>query len=66
MQVGGSIAYVPQTPWIRHATVRENIIFGRPFDEKRYSEVVFACALERDMELLAEVHLFYLYPSHSL
>ena len=25
----GSVAYVPQTPWIRNATLRENIMFGQ-------------------------------------
>lgn len=33
---GGSIAYVPQSPWIRNATVRENIVFGRKDDNERY------------------------------
>jgi ATP-binding cassette subfamily C (CFTR/MRP) protein 1 len=32
---GGSVAYVPQTAWIRNATVRENILFGQEYDEDR-------------------------------
>jgi len=32
---GGNVAYVPQSPWIRNATVRENIIFGSEEDEER-------------------------------
>ena len=29
------IAYVPQQAWIMNATVKENIIFGQEFDQKR-------------------------------
>jgi ABC-type transport system involved in cytochrome bd biosynthesis fused ATPase/permease subunit len=32
---GGKIAYVPQSPWIRNATIRENILFGNEDDEER-------------------------------
>lgn len=32
---GGSIAYVPQTAWIRNATLRENVLFGAEDDEAR-------------------------------
>ena len=32
---GGEIAYVPQSPWIRNATIRENILFGHEDDEER-------------------------------
>ena len=45
-------AYVPQTPWCAHGTVRENILFGAPFDEARYRRVIFACALEQDLRIL--------------
>lgn len=30
-----SVAYVPQTAWIMNATLRENIMFGQPEDEKK-------------------------------
>lgn len=42
-----------QQPWIQNTTVRNNIIFGQPFDEERYREVVAACSMTRDLELLA-------------
>ena len=32
---GGSVSYVPQAPWIMNATLRENVLFGQPDDEKR-------------------------------
>ncbi|XP_048247431.1 ATP-binding cassette sub-family C member 5-like isoform X1 [Haliotis rufescens] len=46
--VNGSIAYVPQQAWITNTTVRENILFGLPYNEKRYNEIVRACALNTD------------------
>ncbi|KAK3750705.1 hypothetical protein QZH41_005748 [Actinostola sp. cb2023] len=41
-----------QEPWIQHATVKENILFGQPFDVDKYSAVVDACALEEDLLML--------------
>lgn len=35
MQVDGSVAYVSQQAWIFNETVRENIIFGLPFDQNK-------------------------------
>ena len=34
--VGGSISYVSQSPWIQNATLRENVLFGTPYDKERY------------------------------
>lgn len=44
----GSIAYVPQQAWIFNATIRDNILFGRPFDQTRYDQVTYASALLTD------------------
>eukprot|EP01135_Chromosphaera_perkinsii_P008905 Nk52_evm15s1524 gene=Nk52_evmTU15s1524 len=48
----GSIAYVSQQAWIQNATVRDNILFGKPYDEAWYKKTVIACSLVRDFELL--------------
>ncbi|KZW01098.1 cadmium ion transporter [Exidia glandulosa HHB12029] len=50
--LGGSLAYVSQSPWIVNATLRENIIFGEPVDESRYQMVIRACQLQADLEML--------------
>ena len=39
VDVIGSVAYVPQTPWVLSGTVRDNITFGRPFDADLYERV---------------------------
>jgi len=35
---GDGIAYSAQEPWVQNATIRENIIFGSPYDEERYQQ----------------------------
>ncbi|KAI9326309.1 ATP-dependent bile acid permease [Obelidium mucronatum] len=49
---GGSVAYVAQTSWLQNATIRANITFGEPYNPSRYSKVIKACALEKDLETL--------------
>ncbi|XP_033149992.1 LOW QUALITY PROTEIN: multidrug resistance-associated protein 1 [Drosophila busckii] len=49
----GKMAYVPQQAWIQNATVRDNILFGKPYDRKRYNRVIDACALRTDIEILS-------------
>ncbi|KAJ2861529.1 hypothetical protein GGI22_002433, partial [Coemansia erecta] len=46
------IAYVAQEAWLRNATIRENILFGEPYDRERYEEVLHACALKPDLRIL--------------
>ena len=48
----GSVAYVPQQAWIQNATLRENILFGKEYNEHRYNSVIEACALKPDLEIL--------------
>ncbi|XP_064001683.1 ATP-binding cassette sub-family C member 2 [Pogoniulus pusillus] len=52
INIQGSLAYVPQQAWIQNATLRDNILFGSELDEKRYQQVIKACALLPDLELL--------------
>ncbi|KAG2386093.1 hypothetical protein C9374_002539 [Naegleria lovaniensis] len=52
LQVSGQVAYVPQQAWIRNATVRDNILFGKPFNSERYQQTIEACSLEHDLEVL--------------
>lgn len=49
-----TVAYVAQIPWIENATLRDNILFGLPFDQRRYDQVVSACALTKDLEILQD------------
>ncbi|KAI8866764.1 hypothetical protein GQ42DRAFT_172371, partial [Ramicandelaber brevisporus] len=46
------VSYVAQTAWLRNATIRNNIVFGEPYDEERYRAVLHACALNPDLRVL--------------
>ncbi|ORX93279.1 P-loop containing nucleoside triphosphate hydrolase protein [Basidiobolus meristosporus CBS 931.73] len=48
----GSLAYVAQSAWILNDTVRNNILFGRPYDKERYLSTIRACALVPDLKML--------------
>ena len=49
-----SIAFVAQVPWIENATIKDNILFGLPYDAGRYNTVKRVCALEKDLEILPD------------
>lgn len=52
--LSGSTAYVAQPPWIDNCSIRDNIVFGFPFDQERYDRVLQACALNQDLESFAD------------
>ncbi|XP_075072065.1 ATP-binding cassette sub-family C member 2 [Mixophyes fleayi] len=52
INIKGSVAYVPQQAWIQNAPLKDNILFGAALDEKRYQQVLEACALLPDLEML--------------
>uniref|UniRef100_A0AAX7TC93 ATP-binding cassette, sub-family C (CFTR/MRP), member 3 n=1 Tax=Astatotilapia calliptera TaxID=8154 RepID=A0AAX7TC93_ASTCA len=52
VSVRGSVAYVPQQAWIQNATLRDNILFGNPYNEQKYNSVLEACALTPDLQVL--------------
>lgn len=50
--MGTTRAFCPQYAWIQNTTVRENILFGKEYNRKWYDEVVDACALRADLDML--------------
>ncbi|OGE58016.1 hypothetical protein PENARI_c001G04781 [Penicillium arizonense] len=45
-------AFCPQYAWIQNTSVRNNILFGKEYDETWYEQVIDACALTPDLEIL--------------
>ena len=47
--IDGTTAYVPQTAWIINDTLKENILFGKPYQKAFYDQIIEACALRKDL-----------------
>ncbi|KAL7419852.1 hypothetical protein Q5752_005768 [Cryptotrichosporon argae] len=54
VEFGGRLGYCQQSAWIQNTTLRENVLFGRPWDEHRYWEVIKAASLVTDLEILPD------------
>ncbi|KAJ1514976.1 Multidrug resistance-associated protein 1 [Coelomomyces lativittatus] len=55
--VRGKLSYCPQQPWIQNASVKDNILFGLPFDEVKYQRAIHLACLKRDLEQLPDGEL---------
>jgi len=51
---GGTISYCSQQAWIQNATVRDNILFGKEYDEELYRKVIEYCSLTHDLEIFPD------------
>ncbi|KAL1197425.1 ABC transporter C family member 8 [Cardamine amara subsp. amara] len=49
VKVSGSFAYVSQTSWIQSGTIRDNILYGKLMETRRYNAAIKACALDKDI-----------------
>ena len=47
-------ALLPQNAWLLNASVKDNILFGRPYKEKRYMKTIQACDIHNDIEMLPD------------
>jgi len=46
----GTTAYVSQEAWIFSGSVKQNILFGQPYDKDTYQQVIAACCLTMDLQ----------------
>ncbi|OWF39706.1 Multidrug resistance-associated protein 5 [Mizuhopecten yessoensis] len=53
LAVDGSVAYAAQQAWIFNGTLRENVLFGNPYNPDWYRKVLTACSLDPDLRILA-------------
>ena len=52
----GTIAYIPQQPFLLNDTFKNNILFGKEFSKEKYNLVVKLCELEPDVEMFPGGH----------
>ena len=45
----GKMAFVSQTPWVYSGTVRDNVVFGKEFQEQKFNKVIEVCDLAKDI-----------------
>ena len=50
VHINGRIGYAAQIPWIQNDTIRNNILFSKPFEEEKYNNVLSLCQLNEDLE----------------
>ncbi|KAG2179922.1 hypothetical protein INT43_003709 [Umbelopsis isabellina] len=48
------VAFVSQTAFLQHASIRDNILFGENFEAERYKKVLRQCALAKDLSVLSD------------
>jgi ABC-type multidrug transport system fused ATPase/permease subunit len=47
-----TVAYCAQQAWLVNANIKDNIVFASQWDAKRYKDVLVACSLQRDLDIL--------------
>nr|XP_019043546.1 ATP-binding cassette transporter [Kwoniella bestiolae CBS 10118]OCF22476.1 ATP-binding cassette transporter [Kwoniella bestiolae CBS 10118] len=52
--VPSMVAFVPQQAWLQNASIKDNIIFSSPWNPQRYQQVIEACSLTTDLEILED------------
>ena len=45
VSISGTISYVSQETWIFSGSIRQNILFGKEFDNNKFEDVIDACSL---------------------
>ncbi|XP_022257321.1 multidrug resistance-associated protein 1-like [Limulus polyphemus] len=52
LNIKGTTAYVSQQAWIQNMTLKQNILFCQPLNEKKYKKVIDKCCLKPDLMIL--------------
>jgi ATP-binding cassette subfamily C (CFTR/MRP) protein 4 len=45
IEISGKMFYVSQEPWIFSTTLKQNILFGKPYDPDRFDKIIEVCEL---------------------
>ena len=49
VKVNGQVSYYAQEPWLQKGSIKENILFGRPYNEIQYRSAIRDAGLEADI-----------------
>jgi len=49
VKVNGQVSYCAQEPWLQKGSIKENILFGRPYNEIQYRSAIRDAGLEADI-----------------
>ncbi|PWN50944.1 P-loop containing nucleoside triphosphate hydrolase protein [Violaceomyces palustris] len=52
--LNGGVAYCAQQAWLESFSIKDNILFGHPYEEDRYKAVLDACCLIPDLKILPD------------
>lgn len=52
VDIQGSVSYASQEPWLFPGSIKQNILFGQPYNKERYKKVLDVCCLRADLDLL--------------
>ena len=52
IKINGRMFYVAQEPWIFPATLKQNILFGKPYEKQKFNEIIKVCCLIQVFSLL--------------
>ena len=55
----GNIVYVPQTAWLFSGSIRDNILFGKPYNKDEFANVLEVCDLQKDVRRLPQGDLTF-------
>ena len=47
IELPGRVSYASQESWIFSSTLRDNVLFGLPYQKDWYDSVIEACALDK-------------------
>lgn len=53
MNINGRVAYASQESWTFNGTIKQNILFGKDYDELKYKDILRVTSLDKDLRQLS-------------